>query len=75
MLLWTWNDFLWPLVAINTQSHMTLQVGLSTFQGMHETQWTILMAGNVLGLAPMVFAFILAQRSFVRSIAASGLKG
>ena len=27
MLLWTWNDFLWPLVAINTQSHMTLQVG------------------------------------------------
>jgi multiple sugar transport system permease protein len=75
MLLWTWNDFLWPLVAINTQSHMTLQVGLSTFQGLHQTQWTVLMAGNVLGLAPMVIAFVLAQRSFVRSIAASGVKG
>ena len=30
ILLWTWNDFLWPLVVINTQSHMTLQLGLST---------------------------------------------
>ena len=52
MLLWTWNDFLWPLVAINTESHMTLQVGLSTFQGQHQTQWTVLMAGNVLALLP-----------------------
>jgi multiple sugar transport system permease protein len=75
MLLWTWNDFLWPLVAINTESHMTLQVGLSTFQGAHQTQVTILMAGNMMALIPMVLAFVLAQRSFVRSIAASGLKG
>ena len=74
-LLWTWNDFLWPLVAINTESHMTLQVGLSTFQGAHQTQWTILMAGNMMALIPMVVAFVLTQRSFVRSIAASGLKG
>ncbi len=75
MLLWTWNDFLWPLVAINTESHMTLQVGLSTFQGAHQTQWTILMAGNMMALVPMVVAFVLTQRSFVRSIAASGLEG
>jgi multiple sugar transport system permease protein len=75
MLLWTWNDFLWPLVAINTESHMTLQVGLSTFQGAHQTQWTILMAGNMMALIPMVVAFVLTQRSFVRSIAATGLKG
>jgi multiple sugar transport system permease protein len=74
-LLWTWNDFLWPLVAINTESHMTLQVGLSTFQGLHQTQWTVLMAGNMLALAPMVAAFLLTQRSFVRSIAATGIKG
>ena len=74
-LLWTWNDFLWPLVAINTESHMTLQVGLSTFQGLHQTKWTVLMAGNMLALLPMLVAFLLTQRSFVRSIAASGVKG
>ena len=33
--LWTWNDFLWPLIIIDTASHMTLQLGLSTFQGAH----------------------------------------
>jgi multiple sugar transport system permease protein len=74
-LLWTWNDFLWPLVAINTESHMTLQVGLSTFQGAHQTNWTVLMAGNTLALLPMLAAFLFTQRSFVRSIAASGVKG
>jgi multiple sugar transport system permease protein len=74
-LLQIWNDFLWPLVVIDTSSRMTLQVGLSTFQGAHQTQWTILMAGNMLALAPMVVAFLLTQRSFVRSIAASGVKG
>ena len=36
---------------------------------------TILMAGNMMALIPMVVAFVLTQRSFVRSIAASGLKG
>ena len=74
-LLWTWNDFLWPLVAINTEDHMTLQLGLSTFQGAHQTKWTVLMAGNMLALLPMVAAFVLTQKSFVRSIAGSGLKG
>ncbi len=75
MLLWTWNDFLWPLVAINSQEHMTLQVGLSTFQSAHTSRTTLLMAGNMLALIPMVVAFVITQKSFVRSIAGSGLKG
>ena len=54
---------------------MTLQLGLSTFQGAHQTQWTVLMAGNMLALLPMVIAFVLTQRSFVRSIAAFGTEG
>ena len=48
---------------------------MSTFQGAHQTKWTVLMAGNMLALLPMVAAFILTQKSFVRSIAGSGLKG
>jgi multiple sugar transport system permease protein len=73
--LWNWNDFLWPLVVIQSQDHMTLQLGLSAFQGAHSTAWTLLMAGNVLAVLPMLVAFLLAQRQFVRSIAATGLKG
>jgi multiple sugar transport system permease protein len=73
--LWNWNDFLWPLVVIQSEHNMTLQLGLSTFQGAHSTAWTLLMAGNVLAVLPMLVAFLLAQRQFVNSIASAGIKG
>jgi multiple sugar transport system permease protein len=73
--LWNWNDFLWPLVVIQSQNHMTLQLGLSTFQGAHSTAWTQLMAGNVLAVLPMLVVFLVAQRHFVNSIASAGIKG
>jgi len=70
-----WNSFLWPLIVINTESHMTLPLGLTTFQGSHDTHWELLMAGNVFSLVPMLLVFFVAQRYFVRSVAATGLKG
>jgi multiple sugar transport system permease protein len=73
--LWNWNDFLWPLIVIQSEHNMTLQLGLSTFQGAHSTAWTLLMAGNVLAVLPMLVAFLLAQRQFVNSIASAGIKG
>ena len=70
-----WNSFLWPLIVINTESNMTLPLGLTTFQGSHDTHWQLLMAGNVFSLVPMLLVFVVAQRYFVRSVAATGLKG
>ena len=46
--LTTWNDLTWPLIAINSDTTYTLQLGLATFQGPHRTQWSAVMAGNVL---------------------------
>jgi multiple sugar transport system permease protein len=71
----SWNNFLWPLIAINSTNAMTLPLGLATFQGAHSTEWTLLMAGNVMSLAPMMIVFLIAQRYFVRSVAATGLTG
>lgn len=71
----SWNSFLWPLIAINSTNQMTLPLGLATFQGAHSTEWTLLMAGNVMSLAPMLAIFFLAQRYFIRSVAATGLAG
>jgi multiple sugar transport system permease protein len=71
----SWNNFLWPLIAINSQAASTLPLGLATFQGEHSTEWTLLMAGNVMSLAPMMIVFLIAQRYFVRSVAATGLTG
>jgi multiple sugar transport system permease protein len=71
----SWNSFLWPLIAVNSTSQMTLPLGLATFQGAHATEWTLLMAGNVMSLTPMLVIFFVAQRYFVRSVAATGLTG
>ena len=71
----SWNSFLWPLIAITSTSASTLPLGLATFQGAHSTEWTLLMAGNVMSLAPMMLVFLLAQRYFVRSVASTGLTG
>ncbi len=73
--LWTWNDFLWPLVTIYKESAFTLQLGLMSFQGSHANDTNLLMAGNVMSMLPMLILFIAAQRYFVRGIATQGLKG
>ena len=74
--LWTWNDFLWPLVTIiNNTNAFTIQLGLQNFQGAHATDWNLLMAGNVMSDVPMLVLFLAAQRWFVRGIATQGLKG
>jgi multiple sugar transport system permease protein len=71
----SWNNFLWPLIAVTSTSQMTLPLGLATFQGAHATEWTLLMAANVMSLAPMLVIFVVAQRFFIRSVAATGLAG
>ena len=72
--MWTWNDFLWPLITIYSEDKMTLQLGLTTFQGAHQTNTALLMAANVMSMLPILLVFFLAQRWFVRGIATSGLK-
>jgi multiple sugar transport system permease protein len=73
--MWTWNDFLWPLITIYNEQHMTLQLGLTIFQGAHQTNTNLLMAANVLSMLPILLLFFAAQRYFIRGIATSGLKG
>ncbi|EPD97315.1 carbohydrate ABC transporter permease [Streptomyces albus] len=73
--LTTWNDLTWPLIAINHDTQYTLQLGLTTFQGQHHTRWSAVMAGNVLTVLPVLLAFLGAQKSFIRSLTSTGLKG
>lgn len=74
-LLGSWNDLVWPLVAINDEGSFTMQLGLANFHGTRRTQWSLLMSGNVLATAPLIVAFLLAQRQFVATLTFSGLKG
>ncbi|MGN6273064.1 MAG: carbohydrate ABC transporter permease [Protaetiibacter sp.] len=74
-LLSSWNDLIWPLIAINDDNWFTVQLGIANFQGTRRTQWELLMAGNVVATAPLVLFFLFAQKQFVQTMTMSGLKG
>jgi multiple sugar transport system permease protein len=70
-----WNAFLWPLVMIDSVNKYTLPVGLQFLNSAHNTDWPSLMAGNVIGLVPVVLVYLAAQKYFVEGITMTGLKG
>ena len=74
-LLGSWNDLIWPLIAISDDQWYTLQLGLANFQGQRRTEWQLLMAGNVVATLPLLVGFVVAQRHFVATMTFSGLKG
>jgi multiple sugar transport system permease protein len=73
--LTTWNDLAWPLIALNNDHNYTLQLGLATFQGQHRTQWSAVMAGNLIAVVPVLVAFLATQRTFIQSLTSSAVKG
>ncbi len=74
-LLGSWNDLIWPLIAISDKDHFTIQLGLADFQGTRHTQWSLLMAGNVVATMPLIAGFLLAQRHFVATMTFTAVKG
>jgi len=71
-----WNDYLWPLVAINDQAHATLALGMAQFAvGQHGTRFDLTLAVATLSALPIVVLFVVFQRQFVQGISLSGLKG
>ncbi len=72
--VWTWTDFLNPLIYLNDSDKYTLSIGLYSFFGQHGVQWGPLMAACVLFTLPAVVIYIAAQRYFVGGIAAGAVK-
>ena len=71
----SWNDFLWPLITLQSHNLKTLPIGLAAFQGLYGVQYNLLMAGAVLSVIPVLIVFIFAQKQFIEGIAITGLKG
>lgn len=72
--LWSWNDFLWPLIVIDSMEMNTITLGIAKFQGYYYTEWNLLMAATVIALIPTIIIYMLAQKYFVEGIATSGAK-
>ncbi|PWJ50234.1 carbohydrate ABC transporter membrane protein 2, CUT1 family [Quadrisphaera granulorum] len=71
----SWNNFLWPLVAAQSESRYTLPVALSLYStGQNATDYGLLLAGSVLVITPILLLFVALQRYFIRGVATTGLK-
>ena len=70
-----WNNFLWPLVITNSVETRPLTVGLAIF-GAPESgvDWSIITAGTLIVIGPLLVAFLLFQRQFVQSFMHAGIK-
>lgn len=71
----SWNDFLGPLVYINTKSKFTVSLGLAMFQGTYYTQLQYLMPLSLIAVLPLILIFLIAQRYLIQSIHMTGIKG
>ncbi len=75
----TWNDFLGPLIYLNTPDHFTMALGLVSYAGnaglYTNPQPELLMAATVMMIAPILLLFIFAQRYIIQGIVTTGIKG
>ncbi|HWJ75556.1 carbohydrate ABC transporter permease [Mesorhizobium sp. BR1-1-16] len=74
-VLATWNEFLIALVLISAKESRTVPVGLLQFQGEYSSQYTLLMAGILISIVPVIAIFIFLQRYFVAGLTAGAVKG
>jgi len=72
--MYNWNDFLWPLIVTTSGEMRTLPTGLALFMGDHNVEYGVLLAGATIAAAPLIIAFLFAQKYFVAGIALTGLK-
>ena len=73
--MWSWNDFLGPLVYIQSRDLMTLTLGLQAFTYQHAGQWHYLMAASVMMTMPVIILFFALQRYFIEGVTLTGIKG
>jgi multiple sugar transport system permease protein len=74
--LFTWNDFLGPLIYLTDQRMFTLSLGLQFYQSQHGgTEWHLLMAASTIIVVPVIVLFFFAQRTFIQGVAVTGVKG
>ena len=73
--IWSWNSFLWPLIAIRTPEMQTLPLGLARFLSVMEDTTGALFAFVVLVLIPGLAIFLMAQKEFIRGLTSGATKG
>ncbi|MBN1451780.1 MAG: carbohydrate ABC transporter permease [Anaerolineales bacterium] len=71
----TWNDFMGPLIYLNSQNRKTIQLGLRLFIQQYSANYALIMAASLVSLVPVIILFFSFQRFFIEGIATTGIKG
>jgi multiple sugar transport system permease protein len=70
-----WNDFMGPLIYINSEKLKTIQLGLRMFIAQYSADYALIMAASLVSLLPVMLLFLFLQRFFIEGVASSGVKG
>lgn len=73
--IWSWNNFLWPLIMTRSPEMQTLPLGLSRFLSYQEDTTGALYAFCIMVLAPGILLFLLAQKEFIQGLTSGATKG
>jgi ABC-type glycerol-3-phosphate transport system permease component len=74
-IMYTWNDFMGPLIYLTDSKQYPLVMGLYAFQTRFGIKWHLLMAASLATTLPLIILFFIAQRYFIEGITLTGLKG
>lgn len=72
--LWAWNDFMGPLIYLDSPSEYPLVLGLSAFRTQHAINWNLIMAAAMVTTVPLLTLFFAAQRYFIEGVVLTGMK-
>ena len=70
----SWNDYLWPLVAINDLDKSTLPLALTFFNSTHSTRYDLVMAAATMAVVPVLVVFLIFQRQNVVALVLAGMR-
>ena len=71
----TWNDFLGPLIYLNSDDKYTVALGLQLFVGSYRAEWQLMMAAACLVVIPAILVFMIGQKYLIEGITMTGVKG
>ncbi len=74
-LLWMWNDFLLPLIMLQSPSRYTLLLSTNMLHGKYASDWPAILSALILSALPMVIVYVLLQKHIIKGITEGALKG
>ena len=75
VLLFAWNDLLWPTIALTSEKNRVLSMFIALCKGQYVTDYGYLMAASACAVLPMIIIYAIFQKAFVSSITMTGIKG